>query len=95
MTLPPGLVLFPEQSFPLEGTAHVNRVVWAFFVPLLVLAIVVGGIVGIGTLLLVVREATHDAFMPVWVALGLTLVAAALAVLLSATGRREPQGGRH
>ncbi len=61
-----------------------RRVVWTIVVPLLVIAVVVGLIVGFGSLLLFIREATHDALMPVWAALAGTLLIAAIATVVAA-----------
>lgn len=65
-----------------------RRVVWAVLVPLLVLAIVVGLIIGIGEILLNIRAATGQVLAPVILALILTVAVALVATFLAATGPR-------
>ena len=61
-----------------------------FIIPLVVVTIVVGGFIAIGSLLLFITDMTGSKMPSVWVALGLTLATGAVCMALSFRAMRLP-----
>ena len=66
------------------------RRLFPFIIPLVVVAVVVGGVVAIGSLLLFVADVTGSPYPSVVVALGLTLGTGAVCMALSFRAMRLP-----
>ena len=61
-----------------------------FIIPLIVVTVVVGGLIAIGSLLLFVADMTGSKMPSVWVALGLTLATGAVCMALSFRAMKLP-----